>query len=76
MCVCAQGGMLLNLLTTFSNNFSKLVEGHAPSDDGPVDELYGGARIGYIFNEIFTKYVQTVILDAIDRKMQQVLYRS
>ena len=53
----SQGGMLLNLLTIFSNNFSKAVEGQAPEDSAPSDELYGGARIGYIFNEIFAKYV-------------------
>lgn len=51
----SQGGLLLNLITSFSNNFAQLLEGKAPKEDTPTDELYGGARIGYIFNEIFTK---------------------
>ncbi|KAF1775047.1 Dynamin-type guanine nucleotide-binding (G) domain [Phytophthora cactorum] len=48
------GGCLLNLLSHFSSNFTKSLDGrnHQLVE---MDELYGGARINYIFNEIFSK---------------------
>jgi len=48
------GGSLLGLLSKFAANFSNAVEGKGSSDNGiEMNELYGGARISYIFNEIF-----------------------
>ena len=48
------GGSLLSLLSKFAANFSNAVEGKGSSDNGiEMNELYGGARISYIFNEIF-----------------------
>ena len=54
----ARGAALLSLLSKFANNFSSILEGKG-SQDGkrtfrhPVDELMGGARISYIFTEVF-----------------------
>jgi len=48
------GGSMLSLLSKFAANFSNAVEGKGSSDNGiEMNELYGGARISYIFNEIF-----------------------
>ncbi|TDH67292.1 hypothetical protein CCR75_000724 [Bremia lactucae] len=53
------GGCLLNLLSHFSSNFMNSLDGrnHQLVD---MDELYGGARINYIFNEIFSKSLREV----------------
>ena len=54
----ARGAALLSLLSKFANNFASILEGKG-SQDGkrtfrhPVDELMGGARISYIFTEVF-----------------------
>lgn len=52
------GATLLNILSHFATNFNGSIEGRQCNRDG-VDmlELYGGARVNYIFNEIFTKSV-------------------
>lgn len=53
------GGCLLNLLSHFSSNFTNSLDGrnHQLVE---MDELYGGARINYIFNEIFSKSLREV----------------
>lgn len=54
----ARGAALLSLLSKFANNFASILEGKG-SQDGkrtfrhPVDELMGGARISFIFTEVF-----------------------
>ena len=48
------GGILLSLLSNYAANFHNAVEGKGSSADGiEMNELYGGARISYIFTEIF-----------------------
>ncbi|TMW56688.1 hypothetical protein Poli38472_006698 [Pythium oligandrum] len=55
------GGCLLNLISHFSANFTNSLDGRNHSLNGvEMNELYGGARISYIFNEIFTKALQDV----------------
>uniref|UniRef100_A0A7S0XCP8 Dynamin GTPase n=1 Tax=Chromulina nebulosa TaxID=96789 RepID=A0A7S0XCP8_9STRA len=51
-----QGGILLKLITKFTNNISNCIDGKG-SADGNIDmtEVRGGARLNYIFNEIFSK---------------------
>jgi dynamin 1-like protein len=49
------GGILLTLLSNYTNNFTSAIEGKGLNTVG-VDkesELYGGARISFIFTEIF-----------------------
>uniref|UniRef100_A0AAV1UHD8 Uncharacterized protein n=1 Tax=Peronospora matthiolae TaxID=2874970 RepID=A0AAV1UHD8_9STRA len=59
MTATEMGGCLLNLLSHFSSNFTNSLDGrnHQLVE---MDELYGGARINYIFNEIFSKSLREV----------------
>lgn len=55
------GATLLTLLSHFASNFADSLEGRHRSTSGiEMSELYGGARINYIFNEIFTKSLMAV----------------
>ncbi|DAZ94917.1 TPA: hypothetical protein N0F65_003087 [Lagenidium giganteum] len=55
------GGCLLNLISHFAANFTNSLDGRHHSPNGvEMNELYGGARISYIFNEIFSKALQEV----------------
>ncbi|KAF0697684.1 Aste57867_11655 [Aphanomyces stellatus] len=55
----ALGATLLQLLSHFSSSFINSLDGRQPNAND-MTELYGGARISYIFNELFTKSVQAV----------------
>jgi hypothetical protein len=47
------GGTLLNLLSKFATCVSDGVDGKGSTDGGvEMNDLYGGARISYIFNEV------------------------
>ncbi|OEU21105.1 dynamin GTPase [Fragilariopsis cylindrus CCMP1102] len=48
------GGTLLGLLSKFATNFASIIDGKA------LVELFGGARINYIFNDIFSTSLMTV----------------
>lgn len=52
------GGCLLNLLSHFSANYINSLDGRNNGED--MNELYGGARINFIFNDIFSKSLQEV----------------
>uniref|UniRef100_K3XBJ4 Dynamin-type G domain-containing protein n=1 Tax=Globisporangium ultimum (strain ATCC 200006 / CBS 805.95 / DAOM BR144) TaxID=431595 RepID=K3XBJ4_GLOUD len=55
------GGCLLNLISHFSANFTNSLDGRNHALNGvEMNELYGGARISYIFNDIFSKSLQEV----------------
>jgi len=49
------GGILLSIIARYSSNFQRIIEGR----DSPLlsttesNELFGGARISYIFNDVF-----------------------
>jgi hypothetical protein len=66
----AQAGLLLRLLSNFVYNINCCVDGKAAgSTTLPIDinELYGGARISYIFNEMFgTRLRQLDPFDGLD----------
>lgn len=55
------GATLLHLLSKFASNFANCVDGRG-STDGAIEmaELYGGARISYIFNEIFGRRLKSL----------------
>jgi len=53
------GGTVLHAINTFSGLYEEVIDGKL-TDDTNVDELYGGARISFIFNEIFAKYLRAV----------------
>eukprot|EP00760_Papus_ankaliazontas_P025366 PhM_4_TR2671/c0_g1_i1/m.52724/K17065/DNM1L; dynamin 1-like protein len=49
---------VLDLLTTYANAVTDSMHGRYA--DAPKNELYGGARINYIFHERFVPYISTV----------------
>eukprot|EP00899_Mesostigma_viride_P023008 jgi/Mesvir1/3892/Mv19838-RA.2 len=53
----SQGRMLLSILTAFASAFSAFVEGR---NEALTCELAGGARIHYIFQDIFVKSLEEV----------------
>eukprot|EP01038_Epipyxis_sp_PR26KG_P014828 gene14828-19921_t len=55
-----KGATLLRILSQYSLNFNNNVDGKAASTAIEMTELYGGARINYIFNEIFAKKIRSL----------------
>ncbi|CAI9781802.1 unnamed protein product [Fraxinus pennsylvanica] len=53
-----QGALLLNILSKYSEAFSSLIEGK--DEEMSTSELSGGARIHYIFQNIFVKSLEEV----------------
>ncbi|KAH7847695.1 hypothetical protein Vadar_029160 [Vaccinium darrowii] len=53
-----QGAVLLNILTKYCEAFSAMVDGK--SQEMSTKELFGGARIHYIFQSIFVKSLEEV----------------
>ncbi|KAL2490929.1 Dynamin-related protein 3A [Abeliophyllum distichum] len=53
-----QGALLLNILSKYSEAFSSMVEGK--NEELSTSELSGGARIHYIFQNIFVKSLEEV----------------
>ena len=52
----AKGAALLRIVAQFASNFNNKVDGKGSSElSNEMTELYGGARISYIFNEVFGK---------------------
>jgi dynamin 1-like protein len=54
-----KGEQLLHLISTFATNFNDAIEGRARGTI-EVNELYGGARVSYIFKDVFAKHIQCV----------------
>eukprot|EP01112_Ceratiomyxa_fruticulosa_P010608 TRINITY_DN2816_c0_g2_i1.p1 TRINITY_DN2816_c0_g2~~TRINITY_DN2816_c0_g2_i1.p1 ORF type:complete len:672 (-),score=178.73 TRINITY_DN2816_c0_g2_i1:145-2160(-) len=54
----SQGALLLQIITRFSANYRDAIDGKLT--DLSVHELYGGARINYIFNEIFAAHLNNI----------------
>jgi len=59
------GGSLLSLLSKFAASFGNAVDGRgdgrgSSADGVEMNELYGGARISYIFNEIFGRSLMSI----------------
>lgn len=52
------GALLLNLLSKFSNAYVDAIDGK--SGDVSVSELYGGARISYIFHHSFDRGLKSI----------------
>ncbi|WVZ24233.1 hypothetical protein V8G54_002777 [Vigna mungo] len=56
---CAgQGALLLNILSKYCDAFSSMVEGK--NEEMSTSELFGGARIHYIFQSIFVRSLEEV----------------
>lgn len=63
----ALGGTLLGLLSKFATNFGSIIDGRGGELNNGTNsrnlaliELFGGARINYIFNDIFATSLMTV----------------
>eukprot|EP00878_Enallax_costatus_P013508 GHUV01014123.1.p1 GENE.GHUV01014123.1~~GHUV01014123.1.p1 ORF type:complete len:883 (+),score=283.34 GHUV01014123.1:471-3119(+) len=54
----ARGAALLQMLCGYAERFSALLEGH--SEDMPLSELMGGARIRHIFQEVFGRQLRAL----------------
>ena len=56
------GATLLQLLSKFAASFGNSVDGRGSGSDCQVEmaELYGGARISFIFNEVFGKSLRAL----------------
>eukprot|EP01132_Coremiostelium_polycephalum_P007501 gene7501-9217_t len=54
----SQGALLLQIITIFSQNFKDAIDGKLT--ELSTNELYGGARISYIFNEIFSQCINGI----------------
>jgi len=62
------GGTLLGLLSKFATNFASIIDGkggelgssEANTKNLALVELFGGARVNYIFNDIFASSLMTV----------------
>lgn len=52
-----KSGLLLNIINTFSKDYQCAIDGKL--EELSVNELYGGARINYIFTEVYSKYVES-----------------
>ncbi|KAF6266399.1 P-loop containing nucleoside triphosphate hydrolase protein [Scenedesmus sp. NREL 46B-D3] len=52
----ARGAALLQLLCGYAERFGALLQGH--SEDMPLSELMGGARIRHIFQEVFARQLR------------------
>jgi dynamin 1-like protein len=55
-----KGVVLLKILSQFAMNLSNKVDGKSNELQAEMTELYGGARIAYIFNEIFGKQLKSL----------------
>ena len=52
---------LLHLIARFSTNFNNAIDGRSTNKvHHEMNELYGGARISYIFNDVFSRSVSGV----------------
>jgi len=54
----SQGALLLQIITIFSQNFKDAIDGKLT--DLSNNELYGGARISYIFNEVYSHCINNI----------------
>eukprot|EP00586_Coscinodiscus_wailesii_P012910 CAMPEP_0172496952 /NCGR_PEP_ID=MMETSP1066-20121228/94707_1 /TAXON_ID=671091 /ORGANISM="Coscinodiscus wailesii, Strain CCMP2513" /LENGTH=741 /DNA_ID=CAMNT_0013269509 /DNA_START=71 /DNA_END=2296 /DNA_ORIENTATION=- len=55
------GASLLGLLSKFTVNFSDCIDGRGSSPDGiEMNELFGGARVAFIFNEVFVRSLMAI----------------
>eukprot|EP00736_Rhodelphis_marinus_P008872 Rmarinus@m.21664 len=52
----SKGAVLLTMLMSYSDKFREVINGETP--DIMLDHLYGGARINYIFHDLFGQTLQ------------------
>ena len=72
----AQGNVILQIITEFCSEFRTAIDGN--SQDLSLNELSGGARISFVFHELFSNGVKA--LDPFDQvkdtEIRNILYNS
>jgi dynamin 1-like protein len=72
----SQGNVILSIITEFTSDFRTAIDGN--SNDLSLAELSGGARISFVFHEIFSTGVKS--LDPFDQvkdlDIRTILYNS
>ncbi|KAL0210471.1 hypothetical protein RCL1_004907 [Eukaryota sp. TZLM3-RCL] len=61
-----QGALLLKLLTSYAQDYCSSIDGKLSYVDGRVSsisttELWGGARLSYVFHDILTRQIEKVV---------------
>lgn len=71
-----QAGMVLSIITEFCNEFRTIIDGS--SNDLSSFELSGGARISFVFHEMYANGVKSIDpLDQVkDTDIRTILYNS
>lgn len=71
-----QASMVLNIITEFCNEFRTIIDGS--SNDLSSFELSGGARISFVFHELYANGVKSIDpLDQVkDTDIRTILYNS
>lgn len=54
-----QGAMLLQVITRFSQDYRDIIDGQSTQTSNG-DDMFGGARVNYIFNDIFKKHLDHI----------------
>ena len=70
------GNAVLTIITDFCNDFRQVIDGN--SNDLSVNELAGGARISFVFHELFSSGVKSIDpFDSVkDTDIRTILYNS
>jgi dynamin 1-like protein len=72
----SQASLVLNVITEFCNEFRTVIDGN--SNDLSSNELSGGARISYVFHEVYTNGIKNI--DPFDQvkdvDIRTILYNS
>ncbi|PWN30627.1 hypothetical protein BDZ90DRAFT_248277 [Jaminaea rosea] len=70
------GNIVLSIITEFCNEFRTVIDGN--SNDLSVNELAGGARISFVFHELFANGVKAIDpFDSVkDADIRTILYNS
>eukprot|EP01124_Arcella_intermedia_P003014 TRINITY_DN1163_c0_g1_i2.p1 TRINITY_DN1163_c0_g1~~TRINITY_DN1163_c0_g1_i2.p1 ORF type:complete len:434 (+),score=110.82 TRINITY_DN1163_c0_g1_i2:879-2180(+) len=55
----SKGALLLNIINSFVQNYNNTIDGRL-SSESPMEGLYGGARINYVFNDVFGNFVDGI----------------
>lgn len=71
-----QANLVLNIITEFTNEFCTIIDGN--SNDLSSFELSGGARISFVFHELYSNGVKSIDpLDQIkDDDIRTIVYNS
>ena len=70
------GNVVLNVITEFTNEFRTVIDGN--TNDLSLNELSGGARISFVFHELFNNGIRSIDpSDQVkDGDIRTILYNS